>query len=130
MRKTTIKALALLLAVSLLLLAGCNANSIAVSVRIIASQDVILYDGTVSLTAEQPTAMDATVAALSDGKLPAATESDGYVSAIAGIDSTDTDGWLLYYNGEMGMLGAKEQILGEGDTIEWKYLNYDEVFGE
>ena len=82
------------------------------------------------VTAETAYAIDATKEAIAAGKLPELVESEGFISAIAGIESSSTDGWLLYVNGEMAQVGANEQPVTEGDTVEWKYLNYNEAFAQ
>lgn len=130
MKKTNaIKVLVLMLAVSLLLLAGCSAKGMSLTVRITGPDSYVLFDQAVTVTTKQPTAMDATSAAIKQGGLKI-EESDGFVSAISDIQSTQTDGWLLYINGEIASVGAKEQAITEGDTVEWRYVNYDEVFGQ
>ncbi|MFA9381882.1 MAG: DUF4430 domain-containing protein [Acetanaerobacterium sp.] len=125
-----ILALALVLAVSLLLLASCSAKGVDVAVRLIGPDETALFDDTVTVTTEEPYAIDATTQALIDGELSPVQESDGFITALAGIESTQTDGWLMYINGEMAMLGANEQPVIEGDVLEWKYVNYDETFAQ
>ncbi len=127
--KTTKRVLALLLvlAVSVLILAGCAAKGITVHVKITGQDAAVMYDKDVKVTAETPFAIDATVAAMKDGKLDY-TDENGFISSIGGVAGTDTDGWLMFINGEMAQLGASEQPVAEGDTLEWQYLNYAEAF--
>ncbi len=127
-RANWVKVLALTLAVSLLLLAGCSAKGIDVTVQISGPEGESFFNQTVTVNTEEPTAMDATTAAVTKGKLTI-EENDGFVTALADLQSTETDGWLLYVNTELAMVGAKEQKVSQGDTVEWRYKNYDEVFG-
>lgn len=127
-RAISIKVLALTLAISLLLLAGCSAKGIDVTVQISGPEGESLFNQTVTVSDEEPTAMDATTAAITKGGLTI-EETDGFVTAIADLQSTQTDGWLLYINTEPAMVGANEQKISQGDTVEWRYKNYDEVFG-
>ena len=53
---------------------------------------------------------------------------NGLVSVISDLESDMTDGWLLYVNDEMSMVGAAEYIPADGDNVEWKYVNYAEEF--
>lgn len=128
-RANWVKVLALTLAVSLLLLAGCSAKGIDVTVQIIGPEGESIFNQTVTVnTKEEPTAMDATTAAVAKGGVTI-KETDGFVTEIADLPSTETDGWLLYVNAEVASVGAKELKISEGDTIEWRYINYNEVFG-
>ncbi len=128
-RANLVRVLALTLAVSLLLLAGCSAKGVDVTVQITGPEGVSIFNQTVTVnTKEEPTAMDATEAAVAKGKLTMEA-TDGFVTAFSDLPSTPTDGWLLYVNTELAMVGAKEQMISQGDTIEWRYKNYDEVFG-
>lgn len=47
---------------------------------------------------------------------------------FGGIPSTQTDGWILYVNGEVAQAGAKFIPLEDNFLVEFKYVNYDEVF--
>lgn len=47
---------------------------------------------------------------------------------FGGIASTETDGWILYVNGEIAQAGAKFIPLEDNFLVEFKYVNYDEVF--
>ncbi len=47
---------------------------------------------------------------------------------FGGYDSTDTDGWILYINGELADKGAYEISLEDGFRVEFRYVNYNEVF--
>lgn len=47
---------------------------------------------------------------------------------FGGIASTQTDGWILYVNGEVAQAGAKFIPLEDNFLVEFKYVNYDEVF--
>ena len=55
-------------------------------------------------------------------------KADGFYSSFDGIQSTKTDGWLLYINDAMAEKGAEEQPIADGDVITWKYVNYAEAF--
>lgn len=49
-------------------------------------------------------------------------ETDTFINTINGYQQDDANGkyWLFDVNGEMGMKGANETELQEGDVIEWK----------
>jgi|GEM_PF-2335390 len=45
--------------------------------------------------------------------------------------STAEEGWVLYINGEASQVAANEYKVKAGDVIEFRYVNYEEVyFGE
>ncbi len=55
---------------------------------------------------------------------------NGYVTEIAGFtqgDYSDMSGWVFTINGEMGMLGAGEEIIEEGDKIAWEFIDFSAV---
>ena len=56
------------------------------------------------------------------------TNEDGFFDNIGGYAATETDGWLLYYNGELAPVGAEDLILEEGDTVSFSWENYNEAF--
>lgn len=117
------------LVVSVLLLAGCGSKGISVHVKLTGQNDVVLYDKDVQVTANPAYAIHATEAALKDGKIEYKSDN-GFITSIAGADSTQTDGWLMLYNDTLAQLGANEQPIAAGDKIEWKYLNYDKAFAQ
>lgn len=49
---------------------------------------------------------------------------------FGGISSTQTDGWILYVNGEIAQAGAKFIPLENNFLVEFKYVNYDMVFNQ
>ena len=57
-------------------------------------------------------------------------ELNGYVTEIAGLtegDYSKQTGWVFTVNGEMGTLGADEQIIQEGDKIVWEFIDFSAV---
>ena len=57
-------------------------------------------------------------------------EQKGYVTEIAGLtegDYSKQTGWVFTVNGEMGTLGADEQIIQEGDKIVWEFIDFSAV---
>lgn len=117
------------LVVSVVLLAGCSSKGITVHVKLTGQNDVVLYDKDVQVTANPAFAIHATEAALKDGKVEYKSDN-GFFTSFAGVDSTNTDGWLMLINDKMAQLGANEQPIAAGDKIEWKYLNYDKAFAQ
>lgn len=56
--------------------------------------------------------------------------SKGYVTEIAGLtegDFSEMTGWVFTVNGEMGTLGANQQIIEEGDKIVWEFVDFSAV---
>ena len=56
--------------------------------------------------------------------------SKGYVTEIAGLSEGDYNnqtGWVFTVNGEMGTLGADEQIIQEGDKIAWEFIDFSAI---
>ena len=50
----------------------------------------------------------------------------GYVTEIDGLtagDYSDQTGWIFLVNGEMGNMTAEEQILKDGDSITWEFVD-------
>ncbi len=46
-----------------------------------------------------------------------------FVSAINGVEQTDTEFWLYYVNDEAASVGAGEYITKGGDKVEWRLEN-------
>ncbi len=63
------------------------------------------------------------------GKIPY-TLTENMFDNFGGIASTQTDGWILYVNDEVAQAGAKFIPLEDHFLVEFKYVNYDEVFSE
>ncbi len=53
---------------------------------------------------------------------------NGMVMTISDLASDTSDGWILYVNGKMAEVGAADYIPVKNDKVEWKYVNYNEVF--
>ncbi len=53
---------------------------------------------------------------------------NGLVSTISDLSSDTSNGWLLYINDEISQYGAADYIPAEGEKVEWKYVNYEEMF--
>ena len=50
----------------------------------------------------------------------------GYVTEIDGLtagDYSDQTGWIFLVNGELGNMTAEEQILKDGDSITWEFVD-------
>ena len=102
-------------------------NDVTVHVAIV-NGETTLFDGDVQVkSAGDPTAMMASQAAF-DTLEPESVSTDGFVTAIAGVESDDENGWLFYHNGAMAEVGAAECVIAEGDSVEWKFVNYAEAF--
>ena len=51
---------------------------------------------------------------------------NGYVTEIDGLtagDYSDQTGWIFLVNGQMGNMTAEEQILNDGDSITWEFVD-------
>lgn len=55
-------------------------------------------------------------------------ETDGFITSINGEEQDTEAGkyWLYDVNGEMGMVGANEYKVQEGDLIEWNLAGMEE----
>lgn len=55
-------------------------------------------------------------------------ETDGFITSINGHAQDDEAGkyWLFDVNGEMGMVGANQYEVQEGDLIEWNLAGMEE----
>ena len=105
-------------------------SSYTVTVKITGANGESYFDGKVVVKGtDSPTAAQASLAAFSFQGGIAYTEKDGMIDGIAGIKSTNEQGWLYYINGKMSDKGAHDQQIKDGDLIEWKYLSYSEAFG-
>lgn len=49
-------------------------------------------------------------------------ESSGFVQGIDGRIGSSTAYWLWYLNGQEGLVGAKDYVTKNGDTIEWRFV--------
>lgn len=122
--------LALFLVIGVLLFTSCEAkkgNEISVNVKICADYEII--NDTVKIKEENASAADAIVAACQAKKL-AYTAHNGLYDGFAGVKSTLTDGWLLYINGTLAQVGAQQTSVKDGDSVEFRYENYESVFAQ
>jgi len=69
------------------------------------------------------TAADLLIAAM-DAQELTYTIDNGYFDNIGGYASTDSEGWLFYYNDELAPVGAKAITLAEGDTMAFRWESY------
>lgn len=49
------------------------------------------------------------------------SDSGTFVTEINGIKNTDTEFWIYYVNGEIGLTSADKYVTKDGDKIEWRY---------
>lgn len=130
MQKRTTVILILLVSAVLLLTSGCtqteNATATHVQVEIVYGAETLLSTQT-EVAKSEPKADDAVIAACKQEKLPY-SYSSGMFDNFGGKASTQTDGWLLYHNGKLADVGAKDISISENDTITFKYENYDSAF--
>ena len=56
------------------------------------------------------------------------TNDSGLYDNFDGVASTETEGWVFLYNGETVMVGADEQEIKSGDTVEFIYGAYSDYF--
>lgn len=87
----------------------------------VTDSDFIVEDGTNILDATQIFCVshDMEISLDSSGK---------YVTSIMNIkekDFKDTTGWIFKLNGESVAVGAKDQILKDGDHITWEFIDME-----
>lgn len=104
---------------------GASGTGITVTVRLVSTEKTIL-DQQVVLT-DDMTAGRAVKDACQSQRMAYVVE-DGLYSSFDGIASTQTDGWLFYYNGELPDNGADDVVLNDGDIVEFRFVNFDEAF--
>lgn len=86
-----------------------------------AADDSITYDSTVLLVPES-TVIDA----FDSTALNVTIEDSSYgpfVVAINGLANEGTKGWTYTLNGEQVQVAASEQLLADGDRLEWSYID-------
>lgn len=131
MRRKSVLAAALL-SLFVLVLGGCAGGdggpAIHVQVDIVKDGQTLLSTQA-EVTGDAPRADDAVIAACKQEKL-AYTYTAGMFDSFGGEASTKTDGWLLYHNDELAEVGAKDIAVAEGDSVAFKYENYDAVFAQ
>lgn len=49
-------------------------------------------------------------------------EPSGFITSINGVSQDTSQGlyWIYYVNGELGMVGASQYMIKDGDVITWK----------
>ena len=129
------KILSLLLAMLALVLVfvGCSPaedepEETGISVHVTIAKDgseILAAD--VVVPGDKPSVADAVIKACQQKKM-AYTYEDGMFDGFNGIASTQTDGWLLYIDGELAQSGAKDIELAEDMLIIFSYDNYDTAF--
>ncbi len=133
-RKTIKRLLALVTIAALFfaLAAGCSqpadngAEKITVTVKITAPDKEIINED-IQIDKEGATAGKAIMQACQSKKL-AYTNDSGLYDNFDGVASTETEGWVFLYNGETVMVGADEQEIKSGDTVEFIYGAYSDYF--
>ncbi len=126
----------LVLAMALLLLAGCSgekqptatatldpATKIVVSVRTLEKElyhfELARAEGDTALSVLQRGAKDANIAVALTG-----SDDMAYVSGIGGLkekDQGDKSGWVFRVNEQFGMTSAGATVLKDGDKVEFLY---------
>ncbi|MBO5409384.1 MAG: DUF4430 domain-containing protein [Clostridia bacterium] len=81
------------------------------------------------ITTSKTTAEDVLVEACQSVKIPYTLDNHMFDN-FGGIASGKTDGWILYVNGEVAQTGAYQVNLEDDFLLEFKYVNYDMVFGQ
>ena len=114
----------------LLLLSACQgqppAEMITGNVEIFTEDTSVLSE---KISIKKGTAEDAILEACQQKKIPYTLKNNMFDN-FGGISSTETEGWILYINGELAQKGAYEIMLEDSFLIEFKYVNYDSIFGE
>lgn len=119
------------------LFTGCNVKQpgetaeggIAVKVKITDAEQTVLLEEETRVQEDEANAGQAVKNAC-QSKGFAYQEKDGLYDGFGGVESTKTDGWLFYLNGEQPEVGANDAPVKEGDLVEFRYLNYDEAFAQ
>lgn len=129
LKATMIAALYCMMLISLTACAAPeSAKETAASVKIINGTEILL-DETVAVKKDAPTAQDALVQACQSKKL-AYQNKNGLFDGFGGVESTQEDGWLFYFNGELPEKGVADVLLEDNgeNLIEMKFVNYSEAF--
>lgn len=112
----------------LLLLTACSNNaegSVKNGKVVILTEDTTILSD--DLSTQSKTVEDALLEVCQKNKIPY-TLNNNMFDNFGGIPSSQTDGWILYVNGEVAQAGAKFIELEDNFLVEFKYVNYDEVF--
>lgn len=110
-------------------------NPINVSISILDNpNDEVTVDGftpveKTEFTVEEGTnVLDATHLFCVSNDISIEIDSAGsYIVSMAGAGEKDeeaTTGWIFKVNGESGNLGAKEEVLEDGDEISWEFIDF------
>lgn len=121
---------ALLVLVMMFTFAACNqtgVKDVAVTVKI--SSGLFVTEGAAYVHPNYATAGEAVQNFCHEQKLAFRTDN-GLYDGFGGLDSTLTDGWLLYINGELSEVGADTAKIKDGDVIEFCYKNYEMAYEE
>jgi len=112
-------------------------NPVNLTISILDGDDDITMDGFEGITdaafmaEEGSTVLEATqLYCMSHDITITADDSKGYVSEIYGFTQGDYDemtGWIFTVNGKMGLLGANEQVIEDGDSIAWEFVDFSVV---
>ncbi len=112
----------------LLCLSGCqqktNAPEITGSVSVLYGEQIIVSD---DITTTLDNAEKVLLGVCQEHKIPYRLNNHMF-DGFGGYDSTDTDGWILYIDGELADKGAYQISLEDGFHVEFRYVNYNEVF--
>lgn len=114
-----------------LLFAGCTpkeAETVTGTAKV-DYQGEVLLEKSISVPKEKTNASEAFLAAFQEEKFPY-TLNDGMFDSLGGYDSTMQDGWILYHDGNLTDVGAEDTLLEDGFLVEFRYVNYTEVFGD
>ncbi len=120
----------LLVLATLFTFAACNqtpVKDVTVTVRI--SSDLMISEGPAYVHPNYATAGEAIQNFCHEQKL-AFRMDNGLYDGFGGLNSTLTDGWLLYINGELSEVGADTAKIKDGDVIEFCYENYAMAYEE
>lgn len=53
---------------------------------------------------------------------------NNFITSINGIENTQTDGWVLYIDGNISDVGVNDAKVVDGTNISLEWKNYDEAF--
>lgn len=97
-----------------------------VDVKVIGPDGDVLADTTVS--GQFKTADEALNECFNKNAIMCDGLYEGFITSVADIENTDTDGWILYVNGKVSDKGVKETKVKEGTVISLEWKNYDETY--
>lgn len=127
MKQGKLCSLGMLLLMLVTLATSCAGQAASGNARVRISGEKTHLETSVDLTQISGTADKIFIQACQNESL-SYTFTNGMFDNFGGEASTQTDGWLFYYNGVLSEKGAQEIHVQEEDLLEFRYVNYDKAF--